>query len=141
MARLNKTTETGESFAFLSKSVNMNENNDLNKIRLEITTRRQPLLLMIKELSSKIIIDAKLVHDLNFHVTEYVFWSHFIFSEKLSITEKNLKNEMMDQTVALSYLTSAIQYVPESKSALSHFISRFTDRFDLEDKAMDTVCE
>ena len=133
MARLTKNFE-GDS-QFVPESVHLSDK-DLDDLENKLCSRRQHILSLIQKLSMKSGIDADDVHDFNFHATEYVFWSHFIFCDTLDITDSSMKDEIMDQTIAMSYLTSAIQYVPESKDALSHFISLFTDRFDLEDRAL-----
>ena len=136
MGQLNNSTTSQQ--AFIS---NTNQLSDLNikELSLELKARREGLYQMIADFSSKICIETQAVHDFNFHVTEYVFWSHFIFCESLNIQDSCEFSDIKEQTVAMSYLTSAIQYVPESKEAVSHYIARFTDRFDLEDKILETL--
>lgn len=109
---------------------------DSQELVQQIQRRREQILLIIAQLAKLDEINKDLVHDLNFHITEYIFWSHFIFCEHLMSPKHALTETLSEHTAAMSYLTSAVQFVPESKAALSHFIKIFTDRFSFEDAAL-----
>lgn len=136
MGQLNNSTTSQQ--AFLSNTSSLGDS-DIQELTLELGARREALYKMIGDFSSKICIEAQAVHDFNFQVTEYVFWSHFIFCESLNVQSTSDYEEIKEQTVAMSYLTSAIQYVPDSTDAVNHYISRFTDRFELEDKILESL--
>lgn len=132
MTGLNKSID-GRDLSFFSQTGETPQQKEYQALLVKLSIKRQEVLQLINELSLEDKVNAQAVHSLNFSVTEYIFWSHFILCENLQCECTDLKLALQEQSTAMSYLTSAIQFVPESREAISHFISLFTDRFALED--------
>jgi hypothetical protein len=101
--------------------------------------KRSQLFYLIAKLSESSVLKPEDVHDFNFYVTEYIFWSQFMFCDSLKGSCEVVEQKIKEDTLALSYLTSAIQYVPGSKETIGHIVSRLSDRFDLEDHLLQSA--
>lgn len=140
MNSLNKFDQKN-SYQLLSQnnlSDNTLENKEHSLLNIEkiLNSRRSKILHIIAQLADLDVMESSLVHDLNFEVTEYIFWSQFILKDELGIENPKILKKLSDHSIAMSYLTSAVQFVPECKSAVSHFIEIFCDRLSYEDLAV-----
>ena len=112
----------------------------INQATTKLFQKRQGLLALIAKLSSRAAMNPEDVHDFNFFVTEYIFWSQFMFCDSLKGCSPVVEDQIKEDTLALSYLTSAIQYVPGSKETIGHIVHCLSDRFDLEDHLLKIAC-